>query len=546
MHGSAIDRIANEITWRWSIRQDLSVARHLREGEEVDGVYGISAATIVDRLFCWLEALGLWERLGAMKGEGVKRQVIAYSRYIVLYFVRCLARLGSQNTLPTHLFSDMALMDRLGFNAQMLQEGITHRGAWRRQGPRKNLPLDPEAMSKNIVKLSLPEVRELVRWVLKQIWANLPVVPKKLLGAIDGTFVEVGKSAKGAGRASRQSKVRTKEGVKESIDTVFGFKMVWLWETSVGLPLSVAFGTAEEDEKKFVAGLLQDAREVLGEQGRLGTVVVDRGFLSGPGLWALKEAGIRFIIPAKHDMRVYTDARRIAEQSVSGWRLHVASRERPAMGRARRKGMQTQGMEVVGVEGLRSFETYAPAEQVEAGEHRHRHRKDFRTNSLNAVVLMREDGREKADLVLLTNGPVDHPFTVFDDYDERSLIENQGHRELKQRWCLESPVQRNAKAAEIHVLFVVMAYAVTQGYRLWEEAQIRQEEGGEASTLGEYVRKLEKENFDKLIVFVGETYGIYYAGEFAMLLGVRLKKPNPRGASNLEELMIRLEGTGGT
>jgi hypothetical protein len=141
---------------------------------------------------------------------------------------------------------------------------------------------------------------------------------------------------------------------------------------------------------------------------------------------------------------------------------------------------------------------------------------------------------------------VDHPFIPLDDYDDRSLIENQGHREMKQRWFLESPVQRTAKAAEIHVLFVVLAYAVTQAFRLWEEAQIRQEVGGRSSTLGEYVRKLEKENFDKIIVFVGEEYGIYHASELAMLCGTRVKKPNPKGASNLEELMSRLEKAEGT
>ena len=68
---------------------------------------------------------------------------------------------------------------------------------------------------------------------------------------------------------------------------------------------------------------------------------------------------------------------------------------------------------------------------------------------INAVVLTRGDGREEPDFVLMTHGRVRQPFTVFDDYDERSRIENQGQRELKQSWFLAHPVQRTAKAAEL-------------------------------------------------------------------------------------------------
>jgi len=47
----------------------------------------------------------------------------------------------------------------LGFNAHQIAHGITKRGSEQRQRGRVSLPLDPEALSNNIVKLPLHDVR---------------------------------------------------------------------------------------------------------------------------------------------------------------------------------------------------------------------------------------------------------------------------------------------------------------------------------------------------------------------------------------------------
>ena len=72
----AQERIAEELSWRWAVRSDLSVARHLLGGEEPDGVDGIWASTVTDRLFCWLDELGALGDLARMPGVGVKRQAL--------------------------------------------------------------------------------------------------------------------------------------------------------------------------------------------------------------------------------------------------------------------------------------------------------------------------------------------------------------------------------------------------------------------------------------------------------------------------------------
>lgn len=72
---------------------------------------------------------------------------------------------------------------------------------------------------------------------------------------------------------------------------------------------------------------------------------------------------------------------------------------------------------------------------------------------------------------------------------------------------------------------------------------IHQNDAGRRSTLGDFNLRLAAQNQDRVIVFVGEEYGIYYTGEFAMLLGRRVKRPSPKGAATVEERMARLEPT---
>lgn len=543
MESVGTERIASTLTWQSARRADLSVAELLLAGASPDGVYGISHARIVDQFLFFVEELGVGALVRGLRPTGIKREVVPAELGVMLYFLRCLARIPSQEALPDLLYADTALMLRLGFNAHQVAVGVTQRGAHRRQGPRRNAPIDPETISKWVGRLGVDEVSGVLRDVLRLLWGAHPVVSEKGLFVIDGSFIEPGESVKGAGLTSRSKSVRTTEGVKTVNEVTVGFKMIWLWSVETGLPVAMRMATAEVDEKTAVKALLADARVVLGERCRIGTLLIDRGFLAGPALWALDHAGIEFVIPAKHDMKVHEEARRAASAEAKSHVVHRQSRTRTARHRQATPGplrVEQRTTEAVGVEGCTTFTTYAPADDVVEGEHKHRYRKDFVPKRINAVVLTREDGRKDVDLVLLTNMSVRKPLVSVDNYDERSRIENQGHRDLKQFWHLERPPQRTKEATEIHLCFVLMAYALTQAYRAWLDAQIREEDAGRPATLGDHVRRVEAENRDRILVFVGEHYGIFYTCEFSMLLGRIVRQPSPRAAPTLEALLDRL------
>jgi hypothetical protein len=152
-------------------------------------------------------------------------------------------------------------------------------------------------------------------------------------------------------------------------------------------------------------------------------------------------------------------------------------------------------------------------------------------------VVLEWDSKEKSTHVYLTNGPVDDPFEAFDDYDDRSLIENCLFREGKGPWnLLHHFPQRNEQGVLIQTFFTATVQALATTYRLWERQQELRAEKPEttADSLdyslleGEgtqrWRRRLKQENRNKLIVFVGEHYGIFHMAEFAVLVGLRIKE----------------------
>ena len=75
---------------------------------------------------------------------GVKRVLIPVTQLVVLYLLKTLYGIASMNALPPLLFSNVALMTLIGFNAQHVAQGFTRRGDDRRRIKRKAGPLTPQ------------------------------------------------------------------------------------------------------------------------------------------------------------------------------------------------------------------------------------------------------------------------------------------------------------------------------------------------------------------------------------------------------------------
>jgi hypothetical protein len=211
------------------------------------------------------------------------------------------------------------------------------------------------------------------------------------------------------------------------------------------LPLAMKVVKIQEYEGRWLVPLLEQAERNLGTRGHISTIVIDRGYLDGEDLWQVHQKGVLFVVVSKANMTVTLDAQALAK------RERVQARERVVRhGHGKTAREERLRTELVGIEGLTTYDTYGEAEQTQ-----YAHRRDYEGQPINAVVVRRWNNRAPATdgTVYLTNGPVSDPFVVFDTYDWRSVIENGIFKEGKHPWHLGHFPKKTEAAVVVHCHF---------------------------------------------------------------------------------------------
>lgn len=429
------------------------------------------------------------------------------------------------NSLPGLLFSNVAALRLLGFNAYQVENGFTRRGEHTRQQKPKQGPLSPQSLAQNLSKIPLEGGMAFFNGCIRCL-AAFGSFGCEVTGVVDGSRIETTDTYQGHGTLTVQRRKRQKGGGWVSVvEYLFGWKVVALMDLATRIPLAIQVLQIEASEGEWLVPLVQQAQANLGEHARIVKGVADRGFLDGVDLWALHQRGIVFFILAKAGMKVREAA---LSQAAEG---PVQRRSRTVRhGHGRTQTTETLTTELGSVCGLNQYLQFGPP--PEPGKRRSRKRNP----QLNAVVVRVWDNRVLGEggHVYLTNGSVADAFAVFDPYDGRSLIENSLFREGKGPWNLEHAPQKTEPAVVLHVVFTLAGMALATAYRLWSRQQeLAPEEilppsyallGGEGATT--WRQRLLEENRDKGIVFVGACYGIFHVAEFSILAGLRIK---PKG-----------------
>jgi hypothetical protein len=188
---------------------------------------------------------------------------------------------------------------------------------------------------------------------------------------------------------------------------------------------------------------------------------------------------------------------------------------------------------VVGITGLTTDDQYGTLEHGYQAN-----RRDFQANPINAVVVRQWQGKDDGpggNTVFLTNAPVEKPLRVFDDDDDRRLIENCCSKDAKQQWDLGHPPQKTARAVRVQVVFTVLMFAVATAYRLQCE---REALGGAPVGWQRWRRQLLEQVREKVIVFAQGYYGIFHLAEYSRLLGVK-RKDVPPGVGTRQEILAK-------
>jgi hypothetical protein len=514
--------VQERLNWQVAWRDDTKVGQALYAGETIEEMHHLSDAGMLDEFFVFLKDLGMLEAFEQVSLTGVKRTLVPTVQFVLLYFLKVLLGGESMNELPRVLFSDLALMELVGFNAHQCETGLTKRGDASRKTKKKQGPITAQCLADNICKLTREEMEQLFNTMV-QLLVRRGLFAGALLVALDGSKVPTPESYEGCGKIKQTRKVKGK-GQKEPVTEeyyLYGWKVLVLIEVQTRLPLAMKLVSIQDYEGKWLVPLLEQAQQNLGTSAHIETIVVDRGYLDGEDLWRVHQKGVLFVICGKANMAVTQDAQGLARDERAIVRERVVRR-----GHGKTAKDQRLRTELVGLEALTSYDQYGDAAYTQNA-----HRSDYVGQPINAVVVRKWENRvpKTGGTVYLTNGEVRDPFVVFDTYDWRSVIENGLFKEGKHPWHLLNFPKRTEAAVVVHCHLTLLVMGLTTAFRLWQKQQATaptaQTEvlptlssallGGEG--IARWRKRLQEENRDKIIVFIGQDYGIFHLAEFAIL-----------------------------
>jgi hypothetical protein len=528
----ATEKIGERLSWHTATRDQNGIAKDLADGKDIKEVYGLGEAGLFDEFFCFLDQFGLKKLFMRLEPKSKKRESrVSFSAAILIYLMRIVAGLRFFWHIDPVILHSQPLMRLVGFNGRDVREGTSARGnkktsehnppSEEKQPSKIRGPVCPEFISSFIVAITCPALEKLFNGVISILAAH-SFFPKNIHATLDASEIQSSEECKGCGKVKKEKapSLRHRKGrIRKVVEIVFGFKVWVVWDPTSRLPLAIRFAKINVDDTQFAKEVIEQANTNLGDQVRIVSIALDRGFMDGKLLWWLQQRGIIFYIPAKSDMNVYEDAISLSENGV------FAQRERKRyIGSGRNKETVRDRWEVVGVEGLTSAGFYG-----ELGSGSHQNRKGFVANPINAVVVLHDPYKENnpntKTMVILTNDSVKKPLKVYDGYDDRSEIENTLFREAKQAWFIQRPPRNTIDGFRTHVYLTIITMALTSAFQAWMEQQEKLEKGGQETGIRKFRERVKEENSNKLIIFDGDRYAIFDAYEVIILCGKNVLKP---------------------
>jgi len=453
----------------------------------------------VDQLLSFMHLIGFFRVLD-IEGDKFERKMVSVCQLLATYELKVILGIVSINQVGTKLFREKALLRLVGYTTQQLEDGICKRG----YGDSK--PMHSSTLAHAIERLSQAELDYLLQETVKCL------VKRKFLWrshghyALDASDLPTSAKFKGRGKRTSYRRKKTKEGKMVEIpETVYGFKLLIVYEVKLRLVVAVKVVQIQSHESNYTLELAQQAQANLGSEYPIKVLLMDRGFLDGQTLWRLKhEMDIDWVIPVRRNMAVTEDARQLARQPVDN--LYITQAHRPA------KGLKGRGqVSLRGVKDLVTFDTY--------GDEAHQKKintKAFQANPINALVVTRWRNKpHKPDKqpVFLTTLDISQPMRILDLYDFRSLIENTAFRELKQGWNLLRFPKRNPEAMRAHVYLTLLCFTVVNAF---------QSHQGQ-SLMNNGIRQQRLQSFEALLVMVIDDeagcYAFFHLEELLTLLG---------------------------
>jgi hypothetical protein len=516
------ETLCNRLFWHTAERDDAIVADHLFHRREMDVVYAMDEATLFDSFFNYLQEIDVFPLLEHLDPQKQRRQNMPFIQLVLVFLMKVVGSIKTIDEISDLLLTDELLMSMCGFNAHQVKNGSCDRGTKLRKTPIPEIrgSLCVDTVANHIVTITPRRIENFFNRCIQQL-ARQRVFPKKIHASCDCTLYETTSKFKGCGSVTRKVKVKArgyrKTGeLKEVLVTLYGWKVWAIYEIKTAIPLAIKIDTIEKPDNLHVLAVLEQAKENVKIASIIDSLVIDRGFLDGKVLYKIDQQGIEFVIPLKRNMEAAKDARQLALDSDN---FPPVPREVEIIhGYGKKKYTENVLTTLVGVPDLLTCDWFNPE-----GSQANTAKKDYEPIPLNAVVVKTWDNKTpplEKQVVFVTNIGVKDPFLAFDRYDDRSLMENKLFREVKQNWHFEHPPKKSKQGVYIQTYMTMAMKALTTAFLKWQEEQLQLESLGKQSTWQMYRRNLKVLNRNKLIVFVGQHFGIFPSHEVFMLANV--------------------------
>ena len=174
------------LAWQFAQRDDQAVAHALQNGQGVDAVYGLDEAGLLDGFFAFVDESGVKGHWQTLTIAGARHLLVPAIMFVLLYGTRVLFGIASSNALPALLFSNVAAMTLLGFNAQQVAAGLSQRGAQQRTAASEYTLMDPQTLAQAICKISAAALQDLFNGTIHAL-AAFGVFMAEVMVAVDGT-----------------------------------------------------------------------------------------------------------------------------------------------------------------------------------------------------------------------------------------------------------------------------------------------------------------------------------------------------------------------
>jgi len=493
-------------TW---LRDDPQARAAILRGKDVE--VALTSYAQNDFLLEFLMGSGLWEILVALRPGKLRKE--NGKPWRALNGLEVLRELIHVNRIAHcgRVISDTRLMAIAGFNAQEIRR---HR---RRQG----LLVDPETLSNHLARMTPPGI-------IDAFYKHVALLKERgFIGrgiyAVDGheiTFPHA-RGWQGMGK----------------VGEAYGYKLVLLIRVSPGGERVVGFamGPLQVSEHRLLKIILKQLEQrVCPLRKLIDVLLLDRGYWGAEFLLGLrKRYGFHFVTRAQHDnLGVVQDVEGLMRQEEAAG-PGVTVREK----RSRLGDIQVR------LWGFENLPLHDERERV-AGRANVVVADEFDDNGKR---LCDPDGQLRPRIHYVTSLPTKRdPYGIRKNYLLRWTIENQGFRNLTQRWSLDIPAGRNYRSMLARIFFVlVLANAESvieeEFPGPWQEERRRLGKLGVPGLLGGEPGVAAYTHQGQLGILTVEEYGHLVAQRERAGLIEELRQAQARG-EGIDEILRRLDG----